>query len=255
VTTTTIGNDAALVRTLVGHLRAELGRGPTWRELIDAAGSGAEGPARVRALIFDGQLQPGDLSWIDRTGRYVPCRTVAPCSATEMRARREARTRVPTGEEARKVKELVGRFRAAKGRGPTWAGLSRAMGWDRDTGRRLIYALSKAGALDLTQLTPDPDYVPAWVRSFEPDAEDRRAVSFVAAYRQAKGCGPTWREVGEAVGWWTDDVPTWQARYRAQGRVRRLVTARYLAATDEARSLTVGPAGAGVLAPPSRRAS
>ncbi len=46
----------------------------------------------------------------------------------------------------------------------------------------------------------------------EPDREAKRTLVYVALYRRKHGVGPTWRELGEAMGWPRGETP---ARIRA----------------------------------------
>jgi hypothetical protein len=66
-----------------------------------------------------------------------------------------------------------------------------------------------------------------------PEVEGPRAGAWVAQVLTETGTGPTWGELGAAMGW---------TRPIAQHQIRALTASRWLSATRQARSLRPGPA-------------
>jgi hypothetical protein len=281
--TVTIEELAKLTK-LLGAFQATKGRPPTLAEVCSAmAWDVTDGPARLNAArrsLAPRNRQPASATPTARPSPKVatplPMADAPPKSlqrAQDASGPWPRRPRVFNAEEAGKVVHLVDEYWRLRGRGPTWAGLSAALGWDRDQGARKIAAMIRAGRLRLDQLSADPDAadrrVRRWLeeRGITPtpaaiaerhraveearsagkrnqaliatavEADRAKATQWVRAYRGTHGRGPHWSELGEAMGW--------PGHLRA-AIVRRLAHAGHLAYQEGVeRSLDVGAGGGG----------
>jgi len=272
---------------LVAELTNRLGRGPTWAELIDAAGWGRkDGPAQVRALVAGGHLEASALSFLDAEGRAVPCPFVAPQSPAE-----QLRAELTEAEQG-EVLELVKAAHAVGAR-PTWGSVSAAMGWPREAGGRRIAALIRAGLLEREDVAPDPDRplgprpVPDFAQvarealeeggqRVTPAAVAARAAELERGYpgrlawqatrrqwaAEALAIAPravvlvaqARRQVGKAPTWGElARVFGWLQFQRRSVAVRCLIRSGWLTAGQAPRSLEVGPLGAHLLELRGRR--
>lgn len=154
---------------------------------------------------------------------------------------------------------VAGQLAQSLGRPPTLDELARALSWRRDVGRRRLRALIRDGTLC------GSDQGIGLCAPADLDPTDRKLIAYVRRYRAEHDAGPTWSEVGNALGLshppyaeviaaQRRDHPErspkrqrykvrfkWRTGGEAARRIKRLASAGWLTMTEETRSLDLGP--------------